>query len=62
MVSRYHGRWDPTFIGYLRGQSTVVLVRGPRVRAGAVGAAQALQFPVSGDPTVGQLIPTVSVE
>ena len=27
-----------------------------RVRAGAVGAAEALQFLVSGDPTVGQLI------
>ena len=37
----------------------------PRVHAGAVGAGQAgptLQILVSGDPTVGQVIPTVSVE
>ena len=39
----------------------------PRIRSGtsAVGAAQAgptFQFLVCGDPTVGQLIPTVSIE
>ena len=39
--------------------------RAHRAFAGAVGAAQAgptLQFLVYGDPTVGQLIPAVSIE